>query len=124
MSSVAEKIERILIVEDDPGAREATGLYLEFCGYDVVTAPNAKVAYAEVQRQAPNLLICDWQLGAGETGVAVARRIQEQFGIPVIFMTAYPLDELYAETDGIDVFRYLRKPLSLGDLAKAIEAIH
>ncbi|MEQ8205835.1 MAG: response regulator [Woeseia sp.] len=124
MSSNAKKIEHILIVEDDPGAREATGLYLEYCGYDVATAPNAKVAYAKVERQVPTLLICDWQLGAGENGVAVARRLQEQFGIPVIFMTAYPLDELYAETDGIKVFRYLRKPVSLGDLADAIKAIH
>ena len=124
MSSDAEKIERILVVEDDPGAREATGLYLEFCGYNVVTAPDAEAAYAEVLSQTPNLLICDWQLGAGENGVSVARRIQAQFGIPVIFMTAYPLDELYSETDGMEVVSYLRKPVSLGDLAATIAAIH
>ena len=121
MQSNSDTNKRVLIVEDDPAAREATSIYLEYCGYDVATAANAKAAYAAVVQQVPNRLVCDWQLGAGESGVSVARRLQERFNLPIIFMTAHPLDELYEETDDLNVSRYLRKPLSLSDLLEAVK---
>lgn len=124
MATETDKVKRVLIVEDDAAAREATGLYLEYCGYEVVTAADAKAAYAEALLHEPTLLICDWQLGAGENGVSIARRLQSRYGTPIIFMTAHPLDELYGETDDLDVYRYLKKPLSLGELAEAVAEIH
>ena len=121
MQSNSDTNKHVLIVEDDPAAREATSIYLEYCGYDVATAANAKAAYTEVGEQVPDLLICDWQLGAGENGVSVARRLQGRFDLPIIFMTAHPLDELYEETGDLSVSRYLRKPLLLSELLEAVE---
>ncbi len=124
MDNSEEKIKRVLIVEDDPAAREATSMYLEYCGYKVAAAADARSALAEAHLLKPNLLICDWQLGGGDNGADVARELQKRYGLPVIFMTAHPLDELYDETADLDVLYYLRKPLSLGELAEAVASIH
>lgn len=121
MNSISNNDRHVLIIEDDPAAREATSIYLQYCGFDVATAADAESAYSEVEQQMPNLLICDWQLGTGEDGVSIARRLQARFNLPVIFMTAHPLDELYEATDDLSVSRFLRKPLSLNELREAVE---
>lgn len=120
MKDDTEKIRRVLVVEDDPAAREATGMYLEHFGYEVATAASAEAAIAAADSCTPNLLICDWQLGRGESGVTVARELQERYDVSVIFMTAHPLDELYEETEDLRVYHYLKKPLSLRKLARAV----
>jgi DNA-binding response OmpR family regulator len=111
---------RILIVEDEPNAREASRLYLSHCGHDVATAADAESAIREAERQEPDVLVCDWRLGAGGSGVDVARAIQNRYATPVIFVTAHPIDELIEATADLAVSRYLKKPVSLAILAEAI----
>jgi CheY-like chemotaxis protein len=111
---------KIMIVEDEPNAREASRLYLSYCGHDVATAENAESAMRQAERQEPDVLVCDWRLGAGGSGVDVARAIQNRYATPVIFMTAYPIDELVEATADLAVSRYLKKPVSLAVLADAI----
>lgn len=112
---------RVLVVEDEPNAREASRLYLLRCGNDVVTAGDAQSAIHQAESHEPDVLVCDWRLGEGGDGVDVAREIQERFATPVIFVTAHPIDELVEATADIKVSRYLKKPISLAILAQAIE---
>ena len=112
---------KVLVVEDEPNAREASRLYLSRCGHKVVTAADAKSAIQEAARLEPDVLVCDWRLGEGGNGVDVAREIQGRYEIPGIFVTAHPIDELIEATADIAVSRYMRKPVSLADLAEAIQ---
>ena len=112
---------KVLVVEDEPNAREASRLYLSRCGHEVVTAADAKSAIEKAARLEPDVLVCDWRLGEGGNGVDVAREIQGRYEIPVIFVTAHPIDELIEATADIAVSRYMRKPISLADLAEAIQ---
>ena len=112
----------VLVVEDEAAAREASELYLAYCGYDVETAADASSALESAEQQVPNVLVCDWRLGAGGDGVEVARTIQEKFGVPVIFMTAHPMDELREATTDLNVSGFLRKPISLAVLADFVES--
>ncbi len=113
---------KVLVVEDEPNAREASRLYLSHCGYEVLTAADAEAAIRQAETSDIDVLVCDWRLGKGGNGADVAREIQGRYATPVIFVTAHPIDELVDATSDLAVFRYFRKPISLARLAEAIAA--
>lgn len=113
----------MLVVEDDAAAREASQRYLNLVGHEVRTAADAREALAEAEASSPEVAICDWRLGNGPDGTEVARTLQERYGTSIIFVTAYPLDELRDATGDIRVTRYLRKPIQLPKLSEAIDAV-
>jgi DNA-binding response OmpR family regulator len=118
LASVQRK--SVLIVEDEPAAREASELYLTYVGFDVATAANASEAMERAAEHAPDVVVCDWRLGSGPDGAQVARDLQRRHHAVVIFVTAHPIDELRDATKDINVSRYMRKPLQLSVLATAI----
>jgi PAS domain S-box-containing protein len=50
---------RILVVDDEPDARELVTAVLAECGAVVRTAPSAALAIAAVEQDAPDVLLCD-----------------------------------------------------------------
>jgi DNA-binding response OmpR family regulator len=120
MTNSESQNKRVLIVEDEPAAREASSSYLGKRGFDVAAAGNISDALAQAAEQAPDVLVCDWDLGSGENGTDVARKLQRRYRIPVILVTAHPLESLRKATTDIDVLRYMRKPLNLASLAATI----
>jgi DNA-binding response OmpR family regulator len=110
----------VLIVEDEPAAREASELYLSYVGFDVATAANASEAMDKAATHAPDVVVCDWRLGGGADGAQVARDLQQRHHAAIIFVTAHPLEELRNATKDLNVSRYMRKPLQLSILADAI----
>ncbi|MGB5245389.1 MAG: response regulator [Woeseia sp.] len=123
MSAAAVQKKRVLIVEDEAAAREASQRYLGFAGHEVATASDASEAYAKAEVSNPDVAICDWRLGGGPDGTEVARNLQEKYGTSIIFVTAHPLDELRDVTEDIRVTRYLRKPIQLPQLIEAIDSV-
>ncbi len=116
---------KVLIVEDEPNAREATRRFLEFRGHRVKAVGSAEEARICAAAWRPEVVVCDWELGGEEDGVDVARSLQEDLGAAVIFMTGHPLDKLRKKTGDLRVSRYLRKPLSLEALGEAVKsAVH
>ena len=122
-NAVSSGTKRVLIVEDEPSASEASKLFLSRRGFEVETATQADEAIEKALEYKPDVVVCDWQLGGPKSGVDVARELQQQNDVSIIFVTAYPLDELRDATTDIRVLRYLRKPISLISLAETIEAI-
>lgn len=118
----AKTAKRILIVEDEPAAREATRRYLEYCGYDVDSAATATQAMEKAEIKHPHVLVCDCRLGNSNDGIEAARAIQQRFGAAVIFVTAYSSNDLRAQLQDIDVVACLRKPISLSTLARVVGA--
>ena len=121
-STTGREARRVLLVEDEPAAREASRLYLRLRGYDVVVAKDADEALARADEAAPDVAVCDWRLGGERDGVEVARELQSRFEMPVIFVTAHPLDELRAAASDVSVYEFLHKPVSLAKLASTIES--
>jgi len=122
MATANRDKKRVIVVEDDAPAREACALYLEHRGFDVTAVADAESAIASAGKRTPEIAICDWHLGGGANGVDVARELQQAYRIPVIFMSAYPIDELRNAASGIEVHAFLKKPLSLPALAEAVES--
>ncbi|GJM09646.1 MAG: hypothetical protein DHS20C11_19220 [Lysobacteraceae bacterium] len=114
---------RILIVEDEPDAREASLLYLQYLGYDAVGAERASTALALAQDKTPDLVICDWRIEGNRDGVELGRELQSRYGARLIFVTAYPMYQLREATSDLEVERYISKPISLTDLAAAVKSV-
>lgn len=112
---------RILIVEDDEFAREASARYLDYLGHDVCSAASGSEAQAKADRRPPDVVICDWRLADGDDGADVARSLQQRHDAPIIFVTAHPLGRLRSQTRDLNVARYLRKPISLLSLKSVLD---
>ena len=122
MGTTSSEQQPVFVVEDDMAAREAVALYLEHRGFSVLAAANSDEALRLAAADSPRIAVCDWHLGGGANGVDVARELQQRYGTQIIFMTAFPIDELQVAADDIDVRAFLRKPLSLSALGDAVES--
>jgi two-component system, sensor histidine kinase len=70
---------RVLLVEDDLAVRNATRLLLKVEGYDVVTAGTLAEALQRAQEvDGIDLLITDYHLAAGETGLQVIAALRQR----------------------------------------------
>lgn len=119
-TDAASQGKSVLVVEDEPSAREAIARYLKRCGHEVATAADSASAMQVAAQHDPDVLVCDWQLGGAPDGVSVARKLTQNNQLVIIFATAYPADELRAATEDLDVAHFFRKPISLPDLAQVI----
>ena len=71
----------ILLVEDDLDVRNATRMLLKAEGYEVTTAGSLAEALQRVgESRRTDLLVTDFHLPAGETGVQVIARLREELG--------------------------------------------
>lgn len=114
---------RILIVEDEAAARIATRRYLQYQGYRVDAAGTAEEAIRMARELHPDVLICDWKLDGARDGVDVARQLQSEQDLDIIFVTAYAQNDLRKSASDVRTLGCLRKPISLGSLAAAVESL-
>ena len=113
---------RVLVVEDDPAAREGVGIFLERCGYEVRLVADANGAYASTRGWPPDVAVCDWQLDGDQDGVDVARRLQHAYGSAIVLFTSHPLARLRREASDVIVENFLRKPVPPNVLLAAVSA--
>lgn len=99
----------VLVLEDEPIiAMDVTNL-LETMGLTVVGQARAyKQAVDIAHRHHPNLLLADYDLGEGATGLDAVKAISAEMPIATIFLTGYP-DEVLAGNDYEPAF-ILAKP--------------
>lgn len=79
----------VLVVDDDPDAREFLTTVLEDDGFNTTTAKDGSEAIAELDRSAPDLVALDITMPE-KSGVAVYRRLKEDEAlkhIPVVIIT-------------------------------------
>ncbi|HSG50699.1 MAG TPA: response regulator, partial [Rheinheimera sp.] len=81
--------QRILLVEDDAGLREALQDTLLLAQYQVLLADSAEQALLLLQQHKVQLVISDVQM-QGVSGITLLRTIKEKYPqLPVLMMTAY-----------------------------------
>jgi CheY-like chemotaxis protein len=76
---------RILIVEDEPAARDGLARLLAEDGYEVCTVGSGQAALARLVDFAPDTVLCDYYL-ADLTGLQVLRRARSLGNFPVTFI--------------------------------------
>jgi signal transduction histidine kinase/integral membrane sensor domain MASE1 len=75
----------ILVIDDAPIVLEGTGGLLGKWGYTVVTAGSDEAALIQLteREQRPDLIISDYHLANGKTGIEAIERINAAFGAPI-----------------------------------------
>lgn len=75
---------RLLLVEDDLGVRDATRLLLKVEGYEVIAVGCLVEALAKAREvDGVDLLVTDYHLRDGETGIQVIAALREALGTPL-----------------------------------------
>ncbi|HMF08243.1 MAG TPA: sigma-54 dependent transcriptional regulator [Thermoanaerobaculia bacterium] len=76
---------RILVVDDDPGIRDALRMILEYEGYEVLMAADGRAGLAEVESSAPDAVLLDIKM-PGMDGFETLDRIAAREGAPPVLM--------------------------------------
>jgi DNA-binding response OmpR family regulator len=112
----------VLLVEDDPGARQGLELALRRLGYGVRAAGSGEAALREAGAGAADVVVLDVML-PGLDGFEVCRRLRRGSGVAVIMLTARgdDLDILGGLEAGAD--DYVVKPVEPRVLDARIRAV-
>ncbi|MGW4424831.1 two-component system response regulator CseB [Streptosporangium sp. NPDC004631] len=112
----------VLLVEDDPVIREATGMALELYGMRVRTAPDGLSGLSAFRSRSPDVALLDVMLPHLD-GVSLARRIREAGEVPIIMISARSdaIDVINALEAGAD--DYVTKPFDTAVLHARIRAV-
>ena len=109
--------KRILVVEDDPSARESIILLLRIDRHTVTEAKDGNEALDLVSRQSFDLVMLDYAM-PGMQGWEVALNIKRITpALPILMVTAY-LEKLSGADTPVDAV--LGKPFAMDELRTAI----
>ena len=80
---------RFALVDDNAQVLDALAVAMQAAGHEVIAAMTGKDLLERVGAQAPDIVISDYRLGAGETGFDVIKAMRAAFGeaLPALIMT-------------------------------------
>jgi DNA-binding response OmpR family regulator len=112
----------VLLVDDDALMRRSLAFNLDQAGYSTQTAGSAEDALAIVRLSTPDLVLLDIGL-PGMDGLAALRTLRDDYGVPVIMLTARrrELDQVLGLELGAD--DYVSKPFDLDVLLARMKAV-
>ena len=114
---------RVLLVDDEPGIREAVQAYLQDDGFTVEVASDAQEGWDKLQQMRPDLVITDLMMPRVD-GYQFLRQMREDDrfkALPVVFLTARGMtsDRIQGYQAGCDA--YLSKPFDPDELVTIIQ---
>ncbi len=114
---------KILVIEDEPQIRDEVRDWLQFEGYETITAANGRLGLAAVEQENPDLILCDItmpQMDGYEVLIEV-RADQKHATTPFIFLTAAADRESLRKGMSLGADDYLTKPFTLDEVLGAIQ---
>ncbi|HEX8904001.1 MAG TPA: response regulator [Longimicrobiaceae bacterium] len=114
--------QRILVIEDEPGAREALESLLSEEGYTVASAADGEAGLRRLSEFRPDTVVCDFYLPDTD-GLQILRRVRSQASHPVTFIVITGA----CGGDGVERLLereadyFLQKPVDLKRLRHALE---
>ncbi len=116
--------KKLLLIDDDPNLILLVKDYLEFRGYEVITAENGQEALEVLQKDTPDMIICDVMMPQmdGYSLVEQVRKDPRTGWIPVLFLSAkgQSQDRVKGLNTGADV--YMVKPFEPEELVAQVES--
>ena len=114
---------QLLLVDDEPGLREAVKDYLEASNFNVQVSSNARDAWEWMQQNTPDLVISDIMMPQVD-GYQFLKQLRDDTRfktLPVIFLTAKGMtgDRIQGYQAGVDA--YLPKPFDPDELVAIVE---
>lgn len=116
--------KRLLLIDDDPNLILLVKDYLEFRGYEVVTAENGREALEVLENDIPDMIICDVMMPEMD-GYSLVKHVREDprtSWVPVLFLSAkgQSQDRVKGLNTGADV--YMVKPFEPEELVAQVES--
>jgi CheY-like chemotaxis protein len=113
-SRTASAAKLVVVIDDDPLVREATGMLLQSWGCRVVMAESyddavTRLATSEAGRR-PDLIVCDYHLSRGATGLDAVKQLRQTFEIPALLITGDGSSP--AREDSAGGYHLLHKPVN------------
>lgn len=114
---------RILVIEDVPELLAEIAEWLNFEGYDVVTAVNGRDGVEKAMTAQPDLIVSDITMPEMD-GYEVLEALQKEphlASVPFIFLTAHADKSAVRRGMNLGADDYITKPFKLDELLTAIE---
>jgi two-component system nitrogen regulation response regulator GlnG len=112
---------KLLVVDDEPSILHFFRRAFPGPEVTLLTAATAAEGLAAVERDRPDVVVLDINLG-GESGLETFRRVHElDPKVPVIFITGHGTADTAIEAMRLGAFEYLLKPLELDHLTDLVE---
>jgi len=117
------EIQRILVVDDEPGICMMVVEFLQSCGYHCESTTDPVKSLSILRHGKFELLISDIKM-AGFDGIQLVREVSKMdCGIDTIFMTGYTEDYTYSDTIKAGAADFIAKPFRNPELTAKIERI-
>ncbi|MFY9622165.1 MAG: PAS domain S-box protein [Pyrinomonadaceae bacterium] len=117
---------RILLVEDEPDARELIAMVLKSSGAQVEAVDTAQGAFESLSTAAPDVLVSDIGLPL-ESGYDLIRKVRAMASdtkkVPAIALTAFATENDRKLSLSAGFQAHLAKPVEPGDLLEAIKGV-
>ncbi|HSN12131.1 MAG TPA: response regulator transcription factor [Propionibacteriaceae bacterium] len=112
----------VLVIEDDPSARDVLQRYLQRAGLGVVEAATGPDGLEAFSRSAPDLVILDLML-PGVDGLDICERIRRSSDVPIMILTALgsESDRVVGLEQGAD--DYVVKPFSPREVTLRVQRL-
>lgn len=113
---------RVLVIDDDALLRQSLSYRLAREGYTVMTCETAAEGLLSARRDPPELVLLDIGLN-DQSGLDLARTLQQELGVPIIFLTGRQ-----EETDiviGLELGAedYITKPFGMRELVARMRVV-
>jgi len=113
---------KILIVEDEMIIAANISLQLSTLGYEVSgIIPRGEEALLHIKQNQPDIVLMDIQLKGELNGIETAQLMQQEYDIPIIYLTANADDSHFEKAKTTRPYAFISKPFKKLDLQRAIE---
>ena len=114
---------KILVVDDEEGARELFSTILNEEGYEVTLAKDGQEAFALFQETPFDLVITDIKMPVMD-GLQLLQEIRNTGSkIEVILVTAYGEVETYLKAMSLGAAEYINKPIRIKELKRIVHKV-
>ena len=116
------RVDRVLVVDDDPELRKLLSAYLTDVGYAVDLAADGEQMRRAIERATPDVIVMDLML-PGTDGLALTREVRAASNVPILMLSARgeEIDRVVGLEVGAD--DYLAKPFSPRELLARLRAL-
>jgi DNA-binding NtrC family response regulator len=114
---------KILVVDDEEGARELFNTILSDEGYEVTLAVNGEDALSHMKGIAYDLVVTDIKM-PGMDGLQLLQEIRKTGSkADVIMVTAYGEVESYLKAMSLGAAEYINKPIRIKELKRIVHKV-
>ncbi|MBN1622563.1 MAG: response regulator [Endomicrobiales bacterium] len=118
-------MKKVLVLDDDPEIVNHLVKKLNENGYFSIPCYESYEAIKKAHKELPDLVITDYSL-SGSNGINFCKGLKASDitkSIPVMFITAYPLDRVRREAMDLGAVDFMVKPFDTAKLLKRISEI-